>query len=76
VASFPTWYFGSRTSIPVMNFQFASGMSTGPGSTQLNQLIWKPSFFWTALDVTGIVTALLAFALLHLDGVHGISGWR
>ncbi|KAE9369192.1 putative pantothenate transporter [Stipitochalara longipes BDJ] len=34
------------------------------------------SFFWTALDVTGILTALLAFALLHLDGVHGIAGWR
>lgn len=34
------------------------------------------SFFWTALDVTGICTALLAFALLHLDGVHGLAGWR
>ncbi|CZR59453.1 probable permease of the major facilitator superfamily [Phialocephala subalpina] len=34
------------------------------------------SFFWTALDVTGIITSLLAFALLHLDGVHGLAGWR
>ncbi|KAF8847929.1 hypothetical protein BDZ45DRAFT_754378 [Acephala macrosclerotiorum] len=29
-----------------------------------------------ALDVTGIITSLLAFALLHLDGVHGLAGWR
>ncbi|KAE8451328.1 hypothetical protein EG329_003957 [Mollisiaceae sp. DMI_Dod_QoI] len=34
------------------------------------------SFFWTALDLTGIITSLLAFALLHLDGVHGLAGWR
>ncbi|KAL1961548.1 hypothetical protein VTN77DRAFT_1610 [Rasamsonia byssochlamydoides] len=34
------------------------------------------SFFWTSLSITGIVTSLLAFALLHLDGVHGIAGWR
>lgn len=26
--------------------------------------------------MTGIITSLLAFALLHLDGVHGWSGWR
>ena len=34
------------------------------------------SFFWTALSVTGIVTSLLAYALLHLDGVRGLAGWR
>lgn len=34
------------------------------------------SFFWTSLSVTGIITSLLAFALLHLDGVHGLAGWR
>ncbi|KAL2002439.1 hypothetical protein VTN02DRAFT_6780 [Thermoascus thermophilus] len=34
------------------------------------------SFFWATLSVTGIITSLLAFALLHLDGVHGIAGWR
>lgn len=34
------------------------------------------SFFWTSLSITGIVTSLLAFGLLHLDGVHGLAGWR
>ncbi|KAJ4363673.1 hypothetical protein N0V83_009969 [Neocucurbitaria cava] len=34
------------------------------------------SFFWTALSVTTIVTSLLAFAIFHLDGIHGLAGWR
>ncbi|CAK7237874.1 hypothetical protein SBRCBS47491_010185 [Sporothrix bragantina] len=34
------------------------------------------SYFWTALSITTIVTSLLAFAIFHLDGVHGRSGWR
>ncbi|EFX04083.1 allantoate permease [Grosmannia clavigera kw1407] len=34
------------------------------------------SYFWTSMSVTTIVTSLLAFALLHLRGVHGWAGWR
>ncbi|CAK7219828.1 hypothetical protein SCUCBS95973_003953 [Sporothrix curviconia] len=34
------------------------------------------SYFWTALSGTTIITSLLAFAIFHLDGVHGRSGWR
>ncbi|ORY66581.1 putative MFS transporter [Pseudomassariella vexata] len=34
------------------------------------------SYFWTTLSVTSIVTSLLAFALLHMRGVLGYSGWR
>ncbi|KAI1822577.1 MFS general substrate transporter [Xylaria intraflava] len=34
------------------------------------------SLFWTTLSVTGVVTSLLAFALLHLRGVLGWAGWR
>jgi hypothetical protein len=34
------------------------------------------SYFWTSLSVTGIITSLLAFALLHLRGVNGWGGWR
>ncbi|KAK3360567.1 major facilitator superfamily domain-containing protein [Lasiosphaeria hispida] len=34
------------------------------------------SYFWTSLSVTGIITSLLAFALLHLRGVNGWAGWR
>ena len=34
------------------------------------------SFFWAATNITDVVTSLLAFALLHLDGIHGLAGWR
>jgi hypothetical protein len=34
------------------------------------------SFFWTALDGTQIITAILAFGLLHMRGVYGMAGWR
>lgn len=34
------------------------------------------SFFWTALSVTQIAASLLAFAIFHLEGRHGIAGWR
>ncbi|KAI8964175.1 allantoate permease [Daldinia sp. FL1419] len=34
------------------------------------------SYFWTSLSITGIVTSLLAFGLLHLRGVLGWEGWR
>lgn len=40
------------------------------------ELPLRLSFFWTSLNVTGIATSLLAFALLHLDGVHHLAGWR
>jgi len=34
------------------------------------------SVFWTTLSITGVLTGLLAFALLHLRGVAGWAGWR
>lgn len=34
------------------------------------------SYFWTTLSVTGIMTSLMAFALLHLRGLFGWEGWR
>lgn len=34
------------------------------------------SYFWTTLSVTGIITALLAYPILHLRGVWGMEGWR
>ncbi|KAK7998454.1 F-box domain-containing protein [Apiospora arundinis] len=34
------------------------------------------SYFWTTLSATGILTSLLAFALLRMRGVIGWSGWR
>ncbi|KAJ6157777.1 pantothenate transporter [Penicillium chermesinum] len=41
-----------------------------------NELPIRLSFFWTSLSVTSIVTSLLAFAVFHLGGVHGMAGWR
>jgi MFS family permease len=41
-----------------------------------NELPIRLSFFWTAESFCGVVTSLLAFALLHMDGVRGIAGWR
>ncbi|ELR07688.1 hypothetical protein GMDG_02710 [Pseudogymnoascus destructans 20631-21] len=34
------------------------------------------SFFWTALSVTGIISSLLAFGIFHLEGAHGVAGWK
>ncbi|KAI0537442.1 major facilitator superfamily domain-containing protein [Xylaria digitata] len=34
------------------------------------------SYFWTTLSATGVITSLLAFALLRLRGVLGWAGWR
>ncbi|KAI1385801.1 allantoate permease [Hypoxylon trugodes] len=34
------------------------------------------SYFWTTLSVTGILTSLMAFALLHLRGFLAWEGWR
>lgn len=40
------------------------------------ELPFRLSIFWTTLNVSGIVTSLLAFAILHLRGFHGWAGWR
>ena len=34
------------------------------------------SFFWTSLSVCGVCTALAAFGIFHLEGYHGLAGWR
>ncbi|KAF3911120.1 hypothetical protein AA313_de0206975 [Arthrobotrys entomopaga] len=34
------------------------------------------AFFWVAYQATQIVSAFLAFGILHLRGVHGLGGWR
>ncbi|KAF1817455.1 putative pantothenate transporter [Eremomyces bilateralis CBS 781.70] len=40
------------------------------------ELPMRLSFFWTALSVTGIFASLLAFGIFHLEGHHGLAGWR
>lgn len=34
------------------------------------------SFFWVSYQFTSIVSAFLAFGILHLRGHHGLAGWR
>lgn len=40
------------------------------------ELPMRLGFFWTANNLTSIATSLLAFALLHMDGIKGLAGWR
>lgn len=34
------------------------------------------SFFWTSYELTQIVSAFLAYGILHLRGYRGMAGWR
>lgn len=34
------------------------------------------SFFWTAYQSTSIVSAFLAYGILHMRGINGMAGWR
>jgi MFS family permease len=40
------------------------------------ELSIRLGFFWTALSLADILSALLAYGLLHMRGVSGKSGWR
>jgi sugar phosphate permease len=41
-----------------------------------HELSLRLGFFWTAMSLSDICAALLAYGLLHLRGVHHKSGWR
>ncbi|KAK0655033.1 major facilitator superfamily domain-containing protein [Cercophora newfieldiana] len=41
-----------------------------------HELTIRMGFFWTAMVFADIFAAFSAFALLHLRGVGGLSGWR
>ncbi|KAK5158248.1 hypothetical protein LTS14_003266 [Recurvomyces mirabilis] len=34
------------------------------------------SFFWTSYQATSIVSAFMAFGILHMRGINGLAGWR
>lgn len=34
------------------------------------------SFFWTAMSIADILSAIFAYGLLRMRGVEGRSGWR
>ncbi|KAL7793697.1 MFS general substrate transporter [Trichoderma ceciliae] len=40
------------------------------------ELSIRLGFFWTALSLADIISALLAYGLLHMRGIAGRSGWR
>ncbi|PKK54984.1 hypothetical protein CI102_364 [Trichoderma harzianum] len=40
------------------------------------ELTIRLGFFWTALSLADICSALLAYGLLHMRGIAGRSGWR
>lgn len=41
-----------------------------------SELPFRLALFWLSNRITNIVSPLLAFGLLHLDGVQGREGWR
>lgn len=41
-----------------------------------HELPIRLSWFWSALGLTVIINALMAFGLLHMDGLRGLEGWR
>ncbi|PKY01098.1 permease of the major facilitator superfamily [Aspergillus campestris IBT 28561] len=40
------------------------------------ELPTRLSFFWTAYGLTTIITAFMAYGILHMRGVLGWAGWR
>ncbi|EHK17223.1 uncharacterized protein TRIVIDRAFT_80526 [Trichoderma virens Gv29-8] len=40
------------------------------------ELTIRLGFFWTALSLADIISALLAYGLLHMRGIGGRAGWR
>ncbi|PMD23508.1 MFS general substrate transporter [Hyaloscypha hepaticicola] len=41
-----------------------------------HELSIRLGFFWTAMSLSDVIAAFLAYGLLHLRGLHGYSGWR
>lgn len=60
---------------------FEAGL--GPGSIYLitmyyrrYELPWRLSWWYTSGIVAGAFGGLLAYAIAHMDGIQGYSGWR
>lgn len=41
-----------------------------------SELPIRLSFFWMSYQSTSIISAFLAFGILHMRGVNGLAGWR
>jgi hypothetical protein len=41
-----------------------------------HELAIRLGFFWTAMNISDILSSFLAFGILHLRGYGGFAGWR
>lgn len=41
-----------------------------------SELPIRLSFFWMSYQSTSIISAFLAFGILHMRGINGLAGWR
>jgi MFS family permease len=41
-----------------------------------HELSLRLGFFWTAMTIADILSAIFAFGLLHMRGVAGVAGWK
>ncbi|TPX11535.1 uncharacterized protein E0L32_007746 [Thyridium curvatum] len=41
-----------------------------------HELTVRLGYFWTAMSIADILSAILAYGLLHMRGVGGYAGWR
>ncbi|KAL1836228.1 hypothetical protein VTJ49DRAFT_5409 [Mycothermus thermophilus] len=41
-----------------------------------HELTVRLGYFWTAMSIADIMSAILAYGILHMRGVQGQSGWR
>lgn len=41
-----------------------------------HELPVRLSFFWVAYQSTSIISAFMAFGILHMAGIGGLEGWR
>ncbi|KAF2472513.1 MFS general substrate transporter [Lindgomyces ingoldianus] len=40
------------------------------------EMAYRMTFFWIAFQASQVISALMAFGILHLRGVAGLPGWR
>ncbi|KAI6819651.1 MFS general substrate transporter [Hortaea werneckii] len=52
------------------NILYLSYWYTGP------ELPIRLSFFWVSYQTTSIISAFMAFGILHMRGINGLEGWR
>ncbi|RMY73939.1 hypothetical protein D0862_14209 [Hortaea werneckii] len=41
-----------------------------------SELPIRLSFFWVSYQTTSIISAFMAFGILHMRGINGLEGWR